>query len=155
MNWHDIVYDPGSTTKAFKILTSDYKLDVLFSDFDNNLFKRVIVINLDQVPVMVALSATKITNNLFLDILQNAHTTPIGLRLFAPDSCIRRGSMLVSTLDISEISDQTILNYLHTINHDNQLYFRSSIFTYGHETMYLGEYILPGLKQIIDKYNLN
>jgi len=152
MNWEDIVYDPGSTTKAFKYLTDNYKLDILYSDFDGELFKRTIVIKLDDIPVMIATSETKASNKLFLDILQNAHTTPIGVKLFSPQLGIRRGDMMVTQRSIAAIKDGVISNYMKTLGVDKDLYFRTSMFTHDKQAMELKEYILPGLKLIIDKY---
>ncbi|HLX52917.1 MAG TPA: hypothetical protein VKR58_03200 [Aquella sp.] len=154
MNWEDIVYDPGSTTKAFKYLTDDYKLEILFSGFDNGLFKRTIVIKLDDTPVMIATSGTKASNDLFLDILQNAHTTPIGVKLFSPQLGIRRGDMIVTQKALRTIDDEVISDYMKTLDIDKDLYFRTSTFTHDEQSMELKEYILPGLKLIIDKYTL-
>ncbi|MCE3269106.1 MAG: hypothetical protein K0R49_1358, partial [Burkholderiales bacterium] len=67
MNWENIVYDPGSTTKSFKYLTNNYKLEILFSGLCKDTFKRIIVINLDDTPVMLASSETLLSNKLFLD----------------------------------------------------------------------------------------
>lgn len=152
MNWEDIVYDPGSTTKAFKYLTDKYTLDILFSGFDGELFKRTIVIKLDDIPVMIATSETIVSNDLFLDILQNAHTTPIGVKLFSPKLGIKRGDMTVTQRDITTIDDVLISNYIKALGVDKNLYYRASSFTHDKQTMELKEYILPGLEVIINKY---
>src|SRR6185437_4361315 len=153
MNWEDIVYDPGSTTKAFKYLTDNYTLEILFSGFDGELFKRTIVIKLDDIPVMIATSETKVSNDLFLDILQNAQTTPIGVKLFSPKLGIKRGDMIVTQRNIAAIDDILISNYMKALGMDKEFYFRTSTFTYDTQTMELKEYILPGLELIINKYN--
>ncbi len=152
MNCDDIVYDPGSTTKAFKFLTDDYKLDILYSGFEGDLFKRTIVIKLDDVAVMVATSETKNSDSLFLDILQNANTTPIGVKLFSPQYGIKRGDMVVTKRTIAAIDDQIVLNYIKKLEIKEDLYFRTSIFSCDKQNMELKEYILPGLEQIINKY---
>ncbi|MCC2625440.1 MAG: hypothetical protein K0R14_1313 [Burkholderiales bacterium] len=152
MSWKDIVYDPGSTTKAFKVLTDDYKLDILYSDFEGDLFKRTIVIRLDDVPVMIATSETRKSNSLFLDILQNANTTPIGVKLFSPEFCIKRGEMMVTQRSIAAIDDNIVLDYIKRLKVNEELYFRISTFSYNKQSMELKEYILPGLEQIINKY---
>lgn len=151
--WQKILYDPGSTTKAFKFLTSDYTLDVLFSQVEDGHFKRVVVIKLDQIPVMVALSMTNICNPLFLDILQNSATTPIGVRLFASDSSISRGIMQVTKISLALVFDNTIKQYISTIADINEIYHRQSVFSHENETLELHEYVLPGLKEILAKYS--
>lgn len=150
---HDIIYDPGSTTKAFKLFSSDYSLDILFSGFADELFKRIVVIKLDSIPVMVASSTTKPTDLLFLDILQNSATRPIGVRLFGDDSGISRGEMIVNKTTTAYVTDPIVLEYLEHIVPNGELYFRQSIFSYEDEQMRLDEYVLPGLEYIIDKYN--
>jgi chorismate-pyruvate lyase len=152
MSWDDIVYDPGSTTKVFKFLTDDYKLDILYSGFAGDLFRRTIVIKLDDVPVMIATSETKKSDELFLDILQNTNTTPIGVKLFSPQYSIKRGEMIVTKRIIAAIDDQVILDYIKKLEVKEELYFRTSMFTYNKQSMELKEYILPGLEQIVNKY---
>lgn len=152
MNYLDVINDPGSTTKAFKILSTDYELEVLSSKEDGGLFKRVVVIKLDQVPVMVALSQTSIDSLVFLDILKNAATTPIGVKLFAPNSQIVRGKMAVKNITLNQIQDKVIRDYLEPIvTNESELYHRQSVFSYKTQTMKLIEYVLPGLKQIVEK----
>lgn len=153
MNWKDIVYDPGSTTRAFKVLSTDYKLEVLFSDFESDSFKRTIVISLDSVPVMVASSITNQESPIFLDILQNSQSIPIGVRLFAPDSGISRGEMKVTPVELYDIDDRFVVSYIQSLEIDKDLYYRESTFKHGTQLMQLKEYVLPGLKYIIDKKN--
>ncbi len=152
MNWKDIVYDLGSTTKAFKYLSDDYKLEILYSDFEGDLFKRIIVIKLDDIPVMIAISETNISDGLFLDILQNAYTTPIGTKLFSPELGIKRGDMRVIRVNIADINDHLISCYIKELGVAGELYLRISRFTCKKQTMELKEYILPGLEVIINKY---
>ncbi|MCC2645256.1 MAG: hypothetical protein K0R94_1034 [Burkholderiales bacterium] len=153
MNWENIVYDPGSTTKSFKYLTNNYKLEILFSGLCKDTFKRIIVINLDDIPVMLASSETLISNKLFLDILQNASTTPIGVKLFSPKSGIKRGNMSVTQVEVATIKDPIVTNFMQKSGFSDKLYFRISEFTYKTQVMELKEYILPGLKLVVDKYN--
>lgn len=153
MNLEQIIYDPGSTTKAFKYLTDDYKLEILFSGFDKNLFKRTIVIKLDDIPVMLAVSETQVSNDLFLDILQNAHHTPIGVKLFSPELAIKRGEMQVTQINVEMIDDLIVANYIKALNISERLFYRTSIFTSNMQIMELKEYILPGLEVIINNYN--
>lgn len=152
MNWEDIVYDPGSTTKAFKFLTNNYNLEVLLSQVEGDCFQRIVRISLDGMPVMIALSTTKLKNSLFLDILQNAHNIPIGVRLFAPGSGITREAMQVSKLDYAMLDNNRVKTYIPPIKPDEVLYYRSSVFNCGAESMELKEYVLPGLKYICEKY---
>lgn len=149
MTWEDIVYDPGSTTKAFKGISSDYKLELLFSDFDQNIYKRAIIIKLDDIPVMLAVSETNELNDKFLEILQNAQTRPIGEKLFAAKSGIKRGVMTVDPVTVDDIEDSLALDYIHALGVENGIFFRKSTFFAGAQTMDLKEYVLPGLKHIV------
>ena len=155
MNWIDFVNDPGSTTKAFKLLTTDYKLEILSSNFTVSGFERIIVIKLDKIPVMVAISTTSHKDCLFLDILKNAENTPIGVKLFEQGSSIKRGNMSVTPIKINKINSQVIKQYILQNVVVDTLYLRRSSFTCRGESMELSEYVLPGLKQIFDKYNFH
>ena len=148
----EVLENPGSTTKLFKALTDDYVLEVLDSGVYAGIFQRITLIKLDQIPVMLGLSATCTTNQLFMDILQNAATTPIGSKLFAPDSKILRGEMIIKKIAVKEIVNPIIFKYIRTMNIDDKLYYRYSIFKSGQETMELNEYVLPGLDVILNKY---
>lgn len=151
-NWQDIINDPGSTTKTFGFLTSNYCLEVLFSDFDEEMFKRVIVIRLDNLPIMLAVSETHKSNDQFLDILQNSQTIPIGVKLFDPKSQIKRGHMTVKQIDVWSIDDKIVADYIQCLGINDKLYFRQSKFKVAGQTMALKEYILPALELIVNNY---
>lgn len=152
ITWDDIVYDPGSTTKIFTCLTNDYQLQLIASGVVDNLFKRIVIIKLDQLPVMLALSVTTIQDELFVGILKNSRDIPIGVRLFAPKSDIARLNMKVLKAKLSDVKHSFILAYLDFLTKKDELFMRASIFKYKDQTMKLYEYVLPGLKLIIDRY---
>ena len=151
----EVLLNPGSTTKFFKALTHDYILEVLDSGVYEQMFQRITVIKLDQIPVMLNLSSTSIHNNVFMDILQSSLTTPIGKRLFASGSKICRSEMTIKHTIVNNINNQIIAGYLRALKIDNELCYRCSIFKSEQETMQLSEYVLPGLEEILSKYKQN
>lgn len=152
MNLADILNSPESTEQSFKFLSADYSSDVIFSDFDNDTYKRSDIIKLDNVLVMVATSETKTANDLFVNLLQTSKNTSIGTKLFAAKSGIRRRRMTVSQLNSTAINDSFIASYLNSFGFIHNVYLRETIFSCNQQTMDLKEYILPGLKFIFDKY---
>jgi chorismate-pyruvate lyase len=146
--------NPGSTTKLFKALTDDYVLEILGCGVYAGVFQRITLIKLDQIPVMLGLSVTQTTNPLFMDIIQNTATAPIGNRLFDADSTISRGEMIVRKIAINDIANQVVFKYVRDMNIDDELYYRYSVFRSGQEAMELNEYILPGLEVILNKYTM-
>ena len=149
----DVLQNPGSTTKFFKALTDDYVLEVLDSGICGQVFQRITVIKLDKIPIMLNLSSTNVNNPIFVDILQNALTAPIGERLFASGSQISRDEMTIRTTTVKDINNQVIAGYIKALKINDDLCYRYSIFKSEQEAMELNEYVLPGLTTILNKYN--
>lgn len=147
-----VLQNPGSTTRFFGSLTDDYLLEVLYSGLDETFYQRITVIKLDNIPVMLNLSSTHVNNRSFMNILQNAQTSPIGNSLFADGSKISRGEITIAQIRLNEINNQVVSEYMQAMNIYEDLYYRYSIFSHRQETMELTEYALPGLDMILDKY---
>jgi chorismate-pyruvate lyase len=145
----EFLADYGSTTGHFKSWSDDYRLEVLEHGVVNDIFQRLVVIFVDKIPVMLGLSETNLANPTFLDILQNAGVTPIGLRLFAPNAGIKRIEPEIGLLDTQTITNQATFQYLANANVAGMIYFRQSNFVVANEVMTLKEYILPGLVDVL------
>ena len=149
MTIEEFLADYGSTTAHFKSWSDDYRLEVLDHQVVGNRFQRLVVIFVEKIPVMLGLSETEITNPLFLDILQNAGVRPIGLRLFAPEAEIKRVEPEIGKLNISDITNLDVLDYLAKSCVTGEIYFRQSNFIHYEQQMTLKEYILPGLIELL------
>lgn len=155
MNVEEFLRDPGSTTGYFNQLSLDYRLDILQHGINGECFERIIAIYLNSIPCLVAISRTKINFPLFLDILQNAGHIPIGTRLFAPNSSIKRENLNINPIFVDDIENLIIANFISTITtNDKKLYCRTSDFTFEDQMMHLDEYTLPGLTKILNKTTL-
>jgi chorismate-pyruvate lyase len=153
MNIIDFLIDYGSTTAKFKEISSKYELKIIYTKQEQEHFERLVLIVVDDIPVMFGLSKTALNNNHFKQILSNVEPQPIGNKLFAPHNKIRRKNMT-----IKQITPHTVEN-IHINQHfsDNQIkqaiYYRESNFNYENETMLLEEYVLPGLEDLILRHN--
>jgi chorismate-pyruvate lyase len=119
---------------------------------ESEYYERNIVLNLNNVPVLVATSQTLLSNAIFLDILQNSGTQPIGNRLFAPDSSIKRDpTMSIRKVCIVDIDNIILQDYLLSLNYNKNdtLIMRKSYFYYKKEALQLIEFILPTISQFI------
>ena len=149
MNIHQFLFNYAATTDSFKLISKEYKLEVLESGIIDNKFKRLVLIHVANMPVMFGLSATNLHNHHFLHILKNAHTTPIGSVLFAPESNIRRYKMQVESIDITSITNTIIKQYMTDNAITSNIYYRYSDFVFQQERMHLQEYILPNLLTLL------
>ena len=140
-----------STTSYFKRISDKYQLDVLQHGIKGNVFQRLVLIHVDDVPVMFGFSETRLDNANFLNILQNAGNTPIGLSLFAKNTSIARANMEVKQIDIVAVSHPLIVDYLTSQKIIGKIYCRQSCFVDGDETLQLKEYILPGLLELLSQ----
>ena len=152
MNLMQFLADYGSTTKYFKSWSDDYNIEVLDTGIVGDLFFRVVAIYVDQIPVIVGISQTKLTNPTFLSILQNAGVSPIGEKLFSPDFGIQRIGLSTDQIDKDLISNNIIKEYVFKNCDVNKIYFRQSEFVVANEVMGLKEFILPGLEEILIRY---
>ena len=152
MNVMEFLADYGSTTKHFKTWSDEYFLEVIEHGVVGDVFSRLVVIFVDKIPVMLGLSETKLSNLTFLEILQNAGVTPIGVRLFAPNSGVSRIEPFIGQIDIKTITNQATKNYLVKYNVSGMIYYRQSNFVIDDEIMTLKEFILPGLNDVLKQY---
>lgn len=167
MNIKQFLNYSGSTTKLFKSTTYNYKIEVLSSEvkemskdssgIHNNNFQRIVVIYLDNIPIMIALSYTNCSCQKFFSILQEADTKPIGEFLFVAHSGIKRAKMKIYQIKIKNIQNNVIRDYILQLPLPNNyaIYERKSRFTYHKdkktEKMFLIEYMLPGLEKFLNK----
>ena len=152
MNVKEFLADDGSTTKHFKTWSDEYLLEVMEHGIVGDIFSRLVIIFVDQIPVMLGLSETKLLNLIFLDILQNAGVNPIGVPLFAQNSGIKRVKPFIGKIDTKTINNQTIKSYLVQSNVSGVIYYRQSNFVINDEIMTLKEFILPGLNDVLKQY---
>lgn len=148
----EFLSDYGSTTKHFNSWSNDYTLEVIDHGVFEDVFYRLVVIFVDKIPVMLGLSETKQSNLNFLDILKNAGVTPIGIKLFEPNSGIKRIKPIIGQIDTRLISNTATHDYLVKAKVEGLIYYRESNFVLGNEIMTLKEYILPGLVDILNQY---
>ena len=152
MNVVEFLSDYGSTTKHFKSWSDEYNLEVIDQGIFDDMYFRLVVIYVDKIPVMLGLSETKLSNLTFLDILQNAGVTPIGVRLFEPSSGIKRVKPIIGQVDTKLITNIATRDYLVKAKTHGLIYYRESDFVFDNEIMALKEYILPGLNEILKQY---
>lgn len=151
-----LIYNPQSMTKSLKKLNPNLTVTVLDSGIqkhnDKQYYERNIALNLENIPILVATSQTTTYNKMFLDILQNSGTKPIGEKLFAASSSIKRNPVMdISKISIADIDNNILYKYLLNLGyHKNDLIImRKSYFDYNKETMQLIEYILPTINKFI------
>ncbi|MCX8514771.1 MAG: hypothetical protein ORN24_04310, partial [Burkholderiales bacterium] len=93
MNIIDFLIDYGSTTTKFKEISSTYNLQIIYAQEMPEHFERLVLIIVDDIPVMYGLSKTPLNNEYFIKILSNTDAQPIGNKLFAPQNKIKRKNM--------------------------------------------------------------
>lgn len=148
----EFLKDYGSTTSSFKQMSDKYRLDVLSNGFIGEEFYRIVAIYVDDLGVMLGLSVTHQNHATFLDILQNAKHIPIGVQLFNPENQITRTNVSIFKINVSQITNLIITDYLALNGIIGEIYVRQSDFIKNNETMSLIEYILPGLEVLLDKH---
>jgi len=155
-SYHDFLHNPGSMTAELHKISNNLKVSVIPANSTVNKHARLVVLSLDNVPVLVGYSISNRADHIFYDILTNSDNQPIGLSLFANPE-IQRTKLLVRTVTIGDIGYPEIIECLHNLGEvsDVLLDQRFSEFTSGGQRMYLYEYILPGLQNIVsfNKYN--
>ena len=147
-----IVNNKQSMTTALKKLNNNFTVNLLYSGVESNNYKRIVDLKLSNTTVLVAVSSTKISNPTFMDILSNAQSSSIGLKLFAPNSHIKRDpNMNIQHIKVSQISSDILINHLVKLNYNlgQTIIQRTSVFYYKNESMTLFEYVLPSLNQFM------
>jgi chorismate-pyruvate lyase len=140
-------------TKTLKSLDNNLSVEILKTGVQGDNYVRIIALKLSNTPVIAAISQTNLQNKLFKDIIANADTTPIGTKLFTPNSSIkRRDDMLIRKIKLSSIKNPVVTAYLSKLGYtDNDLIIeRYSIFYYQQQTLDLIEYILPSIDKFVN-----
>lgn len=143
-----VVYNNASMTKTLKSLDNNLSVQILKTGVQGNNYVRIISLKLSDTPVIAAISQTNLKNKMFKDIIANADVTPIGVKLFAPDSKIkRRDDMQITQIKVRAVTNPVIRNYLYSLSYtDNDtITQRYSQFYYKQQTLDLIEYILPSI----------
>ncbi|AUR52606.1 chorismate--pyruvate lyase family protein [Aquella oligotrophica] len=147
--FEELLSSCGSMTKQLEEKGHHLSVTLLSEAYHEEYFRRYTILNLDNIPVVVACSQTDIKNQYFHSLLKNASTTPIGKFLFAKDSKVKRESdMAIELVTINDLQDYPILtaNLLsHKYQQSQQFWQRKSLFTYNSESFELIEILLPEL----------
>lgn len=149
-NLEQLVSNQASMTKTLKALDPDLSVQILKTGVQNDKYVRIIALKLSNTPVIAAISQTSLKNPMFKDIIANADATPIGVKLFAPNSPIkRRADMQISEVKLSSIKNPVLHNYLASLGYTDKdvIIKRYSQFYYQKQTLDLIEYILPSINQ--------
>ena len=146
--FEEILNSCGSMTRNLEKLGHELTVNLLFEGIISGKYHRVVTLNLDVIPVVLACSTTDRSNEFFYQLLKNADITPIGKFLFAKHSGVeRQEGMQLQLLKIVEIFEQKLCEQLKKYNYspEQKFWLRQSIFNYADEKLYLSEIILPEL----------
>ena len=146
--FEELLNSCASMTYQLEALGHKLTVTLIQEGVNKNSFSRFIFLNLNQKPVIAAYSSCQLKDQYFVKLLQNANITPIGKFLFAPYSEVKReDNMQISFIKLEDISQQIIQTNLLQQNYQpqQQLWLRSSVFSYQNEKLYLDEFILPEL----------
>lgn len=149
-NLEQLVSNQASMTKTLKSLDPDLSVQILKTGVQNDKYVRIIALKLSNTPVIAAISQTSLKNSMFKDIIANADVTPIGVKLFAPNSPIKRhADMQISEVKLSSIKNRVLRNYVANLGYTDKdvIIKRYSQFYYQKQTLDLIEYILPSINQ--------
>ncbi|MEN9946009.1 MAG: hypothetical protein RLZZ293_395 [Pseudomonadota bacterium] len=144
--FEELLNSCGSMTSQLENLGHQLSITLISEIHTEKYFERYISLNLDQVPVILACSRSKISNEFFYTLLKNAHVTPIGKFLFAPHSQVKRlPHMEIKQIDALMLSNLPILKqYLTNKYHSQQQFWlRNSQFSYLTQQLDVIEIILP------------
>ena len=139
----------GSMTKQLEEKGHHLSVTLLSEEYYLEYFRRYTILNLDNIPVVLACSQTDIKNKYFHHLLKNASTTPIGKFLFAKDSRVERSpDMEIKLIEINELENHPLIikNLVsHKYQQSQRFWQRKSLFTYETESFELIEILLPEL----------
>ena len=147
-----VVNNPASMTKTLKALDNNLSVQMLKTGQQGTKYVRIVALKLSGTPVIAAISQTDMTNTTFKNIIANADVTPIGTKLFASDSTIkRRQNMQIRQIKLSSIKNSVITDYLLNLGYTPGTYLteRSSQFYSQMQTLDLIEYILPAMDKFV------
>lgn len=149
-NLGQLVSNQASMTKTLKVLDPDLSVQILKTGVQNDKYVRIIALKLSNTPVIAAISQTSLKNPMFKDVIANADVTPIGVKLFAPNSPIKRHTnMQISEVKLNAIKNPVLHSYLASLGYTDKdiIIKRYSQFYYQKQTLDLIEYILPAINQ--------
>ena len=147
-----LVQNSGSMTKTLNLLDPHLSVQILKTGVQGSNYVRITALKIADTPVIAAISQTNLHNKIFKAIVANANVTPIGTKLFAPNTLIkRRGNMQVNPIKLSSIKNSIIVQYLSSLGYTDTdiIIQRSSQFYYQKQTLDLVEYILPSINQFL------
>lgn len=145
--FEELLNSCGSMTKQLENLGRTLSVSLLHEGIEDNYFRRYTVLNLNQLPVVIACSSTDLNNPFFTTLLQNANTTPIGKFLFASQSQVIRSQIEIELITAEQISLPHLKDFVQRKYQPSQpLWQRLSVFNYQQETMQLCEVMLPELE---------
>ena len=149
MQIDQITKDHGSLTQRLKQLNENFSIELLATGASNTEYRRTIAEKLNDTPVVMATSYTSLDNTFFVDLLANAATKSIGETLFAHDSKVKRNQMESIRIQIQEITNHTIQDYLYILGYESntQIVCRNSVFILNTQSMNIEEYFLPSLNK--------
>ena len=152
LTMNQVVSNHGSMTTTLKQLNSDFTVKVLYTGVEDDKYNRIVTLQLNQKPVIDAISTTALHNAYFVNLLSHADTQPIGSILFAPHSTVHRNQhMQILYSELSHIHNNVIRRHLFSLGYTihTKIIIRISEFDYNLQTMQLREYILPQLNSFI------
>lgn len=145
--FEELLNSCGSMTKQLENLGRTLSVSLLHEGVEDNYFRRYTILNLNQLPVVIACSSTALNNRFFTTLLQNANTTPIGKFLFASQSQVIRSQIEIELIMAEQISLPHLQDFIQRKYRPSQpLWQRLSVLNYQQETMQLCEVMLPELE---------
>lgn len=144
--FEELLNSCGSMTRQLEELGQKLTVTLLQENVTDNQRWRIITLNLNACPVIVAASHCDINAGFFENLLKNAAITPIGKFLFAKDSPVTRAdNMSILSVNAAQINISTLRSYLNTHGYQpDQLFWqRQSQFNYRDQSLFLTEIILP------------
>ena len=144
--FEELLNSCGSMTRQLEALGQKLTVTLLQEYATAEERWRIITLNLNQRPVILAASHCALSAEFFCNLLKNASITPIGKFLFAANSPVTRDdNMQIASICHTEISSPPLSNFLHSLHYqsDQQFWQRQSVFNYADEQLFLTEIILP------------
>ncbi len=152
--FEELLTSCGSMTAQLKQLHYKFSVEVIEQNIVENIFFRISLLKLNDIPVIIAYSSCKISDQNFYNILLNAENKAIGYYLFSQNSQISRDSLDITHLQSFKTHLPRVTQYL--INrYPNQQHFwqRTSLFSHKLETLKLTEIILPEITLFFNHSN--
>jgi chorismate-pyruvate lyase len=152
--FEELLNSCGSMTKQLEALGNKLSVTLLYEGVQDGQFWRQITLNLNNKPVVLALSNCSQKDLFFSTLLKNANITPIGKFLFAANSLVTRDAdMQLDLVTRAQIEFTGLGDYLKVHNYQSEQLFwqRRSSFHYRDETLQLIEILLPELESFFNQ----